>query len=77
MLAVTARHERAYCTAPHQYGPADRATWHAWATRMRETHELHDCPDCGLPVIWTPIPDVDPTKAGVLDLDGLFDLDSP
>jgi len=75
---VTRRHPPANpCTAPHQYGPADRPAWNAWATRMRDTHELHDCPDCGLAVIWTPIPKVDLTKAGVLDLDGLFDLEAP
>lgn len=60
------------CRAPHQYGPATRPEWHAWAGRMRETHELTDCPDCGLPVIWTPRdqPAVAVNDPGLFDLDG-------
>ena len=40
--------------ANHTPGPDAYLEWHAWATKMKQTHKQERCPQCGLYLIWTP-----------------------
>ncbi len=46
--------ERVLCVDPHDYGPTTTTEWIPWAKAREKTHELHQCPDCRLLVIWRP-----------------------